>query len=67
MNTPASPAPRRQTAAPVEPSLGDLLGDPLLHLVLRRDGLTPDTVARLLEGERRRLAATRRNTFRRAA
>lgn len=27
-----------------EPTLAELMADPITHLVMRRDGLTPDTV-----------------------
>lgn len=47
-------------AAPVhvlEPSLDEILSDPLVGLILRRDGLTAGVVRAHLERERRRLHA----------
>ncbi|QJP16369.1 hypothetical protein G3545_23670 [Starkeya sp. ORNL1] len=41
--------------AHVEPSIDDILADPIIHLVLRRDGLTPGAVKARLDQERRRL------------
>ncbi|HSI39883.1 MAG TPA: hypothetical protein VLA00_04970 [Xanthobacteraceae bacterium] len=51
--TSAVPAP--WPAAPSEPSLDELLHDPLLHLILRRDRLTLGALTALLARERRRL------------
>ena len=39
-----------------EPSLEAILADPLVALILRRDGLTPGSVRSQLERERHRLA-----------
>ena len=41
--------------AHVEPSIEDILADPIIHLVLRRDGLTASDVKTRLDQERRRL------------
>lgn len=41
--------------AHVEPSIDDILSDPIVGLVLRRDGLTPGAVKARLDEERRRL------------
>lgn len=38
-----------------EPSLDDLLDDPIMHILLARDGLTVDEVRRFLEEMKRRL------------
>jgi hypothetical protein len=43
------------TGSPVEPSIDDILSDPIIRLVLRRDGLTVGTVRAQLDKERRRL------------
>lgn len=40
-----------------EPSLGEVLGDPLVHAVLRRDGLTPQDLQQAITLGKRRLAA----------
>jgi hypothetical protein len=32
---------RRWTAAGVEPALAEVLADPMVHLVMRRDGVSP--------------------------
>lgn len=39
-----------------EPTLDDILADPLVALILRRDGLTVSAVRARLDRERRRLA-----------
>ncbi|GLK84819.1 hypothetical protein [Ancylobacter defluvii] len=39
-----------------EPSLDEILADPLVGLILRRDGLTPGVVRVKLDRERQRLA-----------
>ncbi|MDR6953114.1 hypothetical protein J2X65_002475 [Ancylobacter sp. 3268] len=39
-----------------EPTLDEILADPLVGLILRRDGLTPGVVRVKLDRERRRLA-----------
>ncbi|MCB4768803.1 hypothetical protein LGR54_09330 [Ancylobacter sp. Lp-2] len=47
------------TEAPLnlsEPTLDEILADPLVGLILRRDGLTPNVVRVKLDRERRRLA-----------
>jgi hypothetical protein len=41
--------------ASAEPSIDDILSDPIVHLVLRRDGLTASAVKARLDSERRRL------------
>ena len=38
-----------------EPSLDDLLDDPIMHALLARDGLTVDEVRRFLDEMKRRL------------
>jgi len=38
-----------------EPRLDDILADPIIHLVLKRDGLSAERVAALLVREQRRL------------
>lgn len=40
----------------IEPSLEDVLEDPIVHLVMRRDRLTPGDVLKAIEDVRRRLA-----------
>lgn len=40
-----------------EPTLDEILADPLVGLILRRDGLTAGTVRARLDRERRRIAA----------
>jgi hypothetical protein len=42
-----------------EPSLDDLLGDPIMHCLLARDGLTVDEVRRLLDEMKQRLRPVR--------
>lgn len=55
------PPPRRSGqpygTAGTEPPLEELLADPLVHLVLARDGLTVETVRREMLAARRRLLA----------
>ena len=46
-----------------EPSLDDLLEDPIMHALLARDGLTVDGVRRFLDEMKQRL----RLTYRKAA
>ena len=41
-----------------EPKLNDLLADPIVHLVMRRDGLTPEDVWAAVHFARERLRAT---------
>jgi len=48
-----APAPHRMTG---EPALGELLGDPILHAVLRRDGLSLGDLEAAIAGARARLA-----------
>jgi hypothetical protein len=43
-----------------EPSLDDLLSDPILHALLARDGLTVEEVRRFLDEMKRRLRPVRR-------
>jgi hypothetical protein len=38
-----------------EPSLDDLLDDPIMHILLARDGLTVDEVRRFVDEMKRRL------------
>ena len=38
-----------------EPTLNDVLTDPIVHLVMKRDGLTREGVGLYLEAQRRRL------------
>jgi hypothetical protein len=46
-----------------EPPLGELLADPLLHLVMKRDGVTEAALQAVIEAARGKLAArTRRAT-----
>lgn len=58
---PVPPPPRRggqpYGTAGTEPPLEELLADPLVHLVLARDGLTVETVRREMLAARRRLTA----------
>jgi hypothetical protein len=42
--------------AGVEPSLTDILADPLLHLVMRRDGVTPAALAAVIVAAQATLA-----------
>ncbi|MBS7537486.1 hypothetical protein KHC27_01285 [Ancylobacter lacus] len=42
-----------------EPTLDEILADPIVALILRRDGLTAGAVRARLDRERRRLAAHR--------
>lgn len=39
-----------------EPLLEELLTDPLVHLIMKRDGIEPEQVRRLCEDIRRRIA-----------
>jgi hypothetical protein len=43
-----------------EPSLDDLLNDPILYALLARDGLTVEEVRRFLDEMKRRLRLSRR-------
>jgi hypothetical protein len=43
-----------------EPSLDDLLDDPILHALLARDGLTVEEVRQFLDEMKERLRLTRR-------
>jgi hypothetical protein len=43
-----------------EPSLDDLLDDPILHAVLARDGLTVEEVRRFLNEMKQRLRPARK-------
>ena len=43
-----------------EPSLDDLLDDPILHALLARDGLKVDEVRQFLDEMKERLRLTRR-------
>ena len=43
-----------------EPSLDELLDDPILHALLARDGLTVEEVRRFLDEMKRRLRLSRR-------
>jgi hypothetical protein len=38
-----------------EPALHDVLADPIVHLVMKRDGLTQEGVGLYLEAQKRRL------------
>ena len=42
-----------------EPTLDEILADPIVELILRRDGLTASAVQARLDRERRRLASRR--------
>ena len=44
-----------------EPSLDDLLNDPILHALLARDGLKVEEVRRFLDEMKQRLRPARRN------
>jgi len=51
-----------------EPSLDDLIDDPIARLVMVRDGLTPEIVRALMDNARgRRTSDTARNTSSAAA
>lgn len=50
-------APHRWAVSGVEPALCDILADPLVHLVMRRDGVTPAALRAVLTGARTRLGA----------
>ncbi|HXV24748.1 MAG TPA: hypothetical protein VED46_10860 [Alphaproteobacteria bacterium] len=43
-----------------EPPLDEMLADPIVRLVMRRDGIGPEDVLEALEGARRRFALSRR-------
>ena len=45
----------------IEPSLEELMNDPIMHLLLRRDGLTSKAVWRLVGQERDRLGKNGRS------
>lgn len=47
------------TFAAGEPRLADILADPIIRLVLKRDGLSAERVAALLAREQRRLGLGR--------
>lgn len=40
-----------------EPSLEDLLAEPIIRLLMRRDRVSPDEIRRLLGGRKRRAAS----------
>ena len=40
---------RRWSTAGTEPALADMLADPIVHLVMRRDGVTEDALRRVIE------------------
>jgi hypothetical protein len=46
------------TAAGVEPDLAEVLAEPMVHLVMRRDGVSPCGLRRVIAGAR---AALRRD------
>lgn len=48
--------------AGIEPSLRELMNDPIMHLLLRRDGQTSAGVWEFLEGTRDRLARNGQGT-----
>ena len=43
------------SGAGIEPALADEMNDPIVHLVMRRDSLTPDEVWSVVNAARRRL------------
>jgi hypothetical protein len=45
---------------PEEPPLEEMLDDPIVRLVMRRDGIGPDEVLSTLEGAYRRLRSSGR-------
>lgn len=45
-----------------EPKIEDLMADPIVHLVMRRDGLTADQVWHWISEAQRRLRAMQRPT-----
>ena len=47
----------RYAVGGVEPSLHDLLNDPLTHAIMRRDNLTANDVQSVLDSARANLAA----------
>lgn len=50
--------PRRQAFHPDrEPSLAELIDDPVIRTVMRRDGVTPEALMRILESARSRIVA----------
>jgi hypothetical protein len=53
----ADAAARRASA--IEPPLADLLGDPVLHAMLRSDGLSLDELRAAIAAARASLAGTR--------
>ena len=46
------------SGAGIEPALADVMNDPLVRLVMRRDSLTPDQVWSVVNAARRRLKRT---------
>ena len=44
--------------AGIEPTLTEVMNDPIVHLVMRRDSLTPDEVWSVINAARRRLKHT---------
>lgn len=51
----------------IEPKLHELLDDPIVRLVMARDGLSPDQVRRVVEDTSDRLSPRRRAELRNAA
>ena len=49
---------RRAFRPDPEPSLGELIDDPVTQAVMRRDGVTRETLVRILESARDRIAAS---------
>lgn len=52
---------RDYSGAGIEPSLAEVLDDPLVQLLMRRDRLQAAEVRRVIDAARRRLAAARAN------
>jgi hypothetical protein len=48
MNFPPSPPCNQRTSAGFEPDLREVLADPLVHLVMQRDGVTPCDLHRVI-------------------
>ena len=45
--------------AGIEPSLAEVLADPLIHLIMRRDGVTPPELRAVVDAAKARLGAGR--------
>jgi hypothetical protein len=55
LRVPFVPAESAYTRAGLEPPLEEMLGDPIVRALMRRDGVVPGEVRQVLEAARRRV------------